>query len=582
MPDAGVPDAGVPDAGVPDAGVPDGGVPDAGVPDAGVPDAGTPPPSGPLFTDAFNRNSNDGSALGPSWTTGGLWFTRQQAISDLDGNDVAVENVARCADCEVDARMVAFGVAHAGLFLRAQSLSGGDRYQLDLLSNGHLQVQRIRSGATTVLKDAPSGIADLTGWAQFSFTVSGDSPVTLSVAVNGVVKLTVTDSSSARLTDSGYAGLHTTRAGVWWDDFKLVGVASGGSGEVGTDGGTGGGGTSGAFTLSVVHTDTARQIMAVDPAGTAYALSLSDPTTLLASTDDARSWSTRGRASGATFWEMTALSSGTLLADVISGGAHAVARSSDHGATWSTVLSLGDYKTLTPHSWTELDGEVFLIEYQTFTEGSTTLRLWASGDDGRTWSVRQTFSGHRHGHGIVADPAGHALWVYFGDTDSQSGIYRSTDAGRTWTQRLSGQPGDVVDAVVLADGTLLFGQDISYLPPTPHVATLSPSGSYHELAALTGPSYGIHALRAGGFVIGAEREPGGDIYPASEVSAHLYTSPDGAQWTKALNYPRLSDTENARADVYWELPTGELLLELENIQGFGPGGKGYQILRVDR
>ena len=62
----------------------------------------------------------------------------------------------------------------------------------------------------------------------------------------------------------------------------------------------------------------------------------------------------------------------------------------------------------------------------------------------------------------------------------------------------------------------------------------------------------------------------------------MYASPDGVNWRDVLDYPRLTTTDNARADVYWELPSGELLLELENIQGFGPQGKGYQLLKVVR
>jgi hypothetical protein len=165
----------------------------------------------------------------------------------------------------------------------------------------------------------------------------------------------------------------------------------------------------------------------------------------------------------------------------------------------------------------------------------------------------------------------------FGDTTPQCGVYRSTDDGRSWTRLLGGQQGDVVDAIVTPDG-LLFGQDISYLPDLPHIATLSSEGAYQELAGLTGPSYSSHQIGSGGFVVGATREPGGDIYPAGEVSAHVYGSADGAHWEDLLQFRRVSDGENVRADVYWELPTGELVLQLEDAQGFGPGGKGYQLL----
>jgi hypothetical protein len=78
--------------------------------------------------------------------------------------------------------------------------------------------------------------------------------------------------------------------------------------------------------------------------------------------------------------------------------------------------------------------------------------------------------------------------------------------------------------------------------------------------------------------VGAAREPGGDIYPPGEISAHLYGSANGASWADLLQFPRISSTENTRADAYWELPTGEVVLQVENVQGFGPGGKGYLLL----
>lgn len=146
---------------------------------------------------------------------------------------------------------------------------------------------------------------------------------------------------------------------------------------------------------------------------------------------------------------------------------------------------------------------------------------------------------------------------------------------------LGNQDGDVVDATPLPGGGLLFGQDISYLPTTPSVARLDGNGQYAILAPLAGPSYAIHALALGGYVVSSERENGGDIYPAGEVSAHLYGSSDGVAWTRLLDYPWLDPNQDyVRADVYWELPsTHELVLTLYNAAGFGPNGQGYQLLR---
>ncbi|MBS2029741.1 MAG: exo-alpha-sialidase [Deltaproteobacteria bacterium] len=592
------------DAGPRDAGsviVDAGSIVDAGPRDAGAPDAGS---SGILFTDAFSRTSTDSTGLGSQWNSQGLWYSQNEAISDLDGTDIAVENVATCGDGQLSASVLGFGVAHTAIFMRS-TLTGSSRYQLDLISNGHAQIQRVSGGTTTVLADVASGLSDLGVPATLTLTATGTSPVQLVAFVNGRQIASATDSSSAAITGNGYAGLFTLNAGVAFDTFVLsgagsssgpapdagsvvdagaavdAGVARDAGSNIDAGGGTSTGG-SGSLTLTVEYTDTNHRIFAVDPNGTAYAADLSGDNTIYASTDG-RTWSARGNDSNHYVSQMTALSDGVLLADVIlDDGTHAMARSLDSGQTWSDVLSLGNYRALTSHNWGELDGEVFFLEYQDFTNGNATLRLWVSDDRGASWSVRNTFTTHRHGHGMIPDPARHALWIYFGDTDAQSGIYRSTDAGNTFTLMLSGQPGDVVDAIVRADGSLLFGQDISFLPPTPHIATLAINGAYNELAQIIGPSYAIHAIRSGGYVVGSEREPDGDIYPPGEVSAHVYASPDGVSWQQVLDYPRLNSTDNARADVYWELPSGELLLELENIQGFGPQGKGYQLLKVVR
>jgi hypothetical protein len=335
--------------------------------------------------------------------------------------------------------------------------------------------------------------------------------------------------------------------------------------------------------VSVVLTDSRHQFLAVDGEGVAYATEVLGGPALFASVDGARSFATRGvHPLGGEFRTMTVLADGTLLAELWRRGEHFIARSQDHGATWTDVLALGAYRTLTPHSFAELNGTAYLLEYQVFTYEDTPIRLYASSDAGRTWTVRYTFLGHRHGHGLRADPTSGSLWAYFGDTTPQCGILRSTDGGSGWSIVQDGQEGDVVDAVVLPGGDLLFGQDISFLPHLPGLARVRPGGGYTHLLRLPGPAYSTHAIRSGGYVVGAAREANGDIYPPDEVSAHLFGSADGEVWDEHLSLPRADPTADVRADVYWELPSGELVLELRNVAGVGADGGGFQLLRVGR
>jgi hypothetical protein len=333
--------------------------------------------------------------------------------------------------------------------------------------------------------------------------------------------------------------------------------------------------------VEVVHTNTTHRFLAVAPSGTAYALKSDDEESrLYESTDDARTWHFKARLPGGhVFRVMSALSDGTLLANTSSGRSHSLFRSADAGATWREVLSLGSSRMSTPHGIAELDGTVYLLEYQSSTNGSAPIRLHASLDRGQTWQVRHSFTSPRHGYGLAVDPVRHALWAFFGDTKSQTGTFRSTDAGGTWQLVLGGQKGNVVDGVVLDDGSLLFGQDSSFLPERPHIVQLTPSGLSTELYLLPGPATSTHAIRGGGFVVGTARAPGRNLSPPSEVSAHVVGSLDGVTWEELLRYSRLDANEDVRADVYFELPSGLLVLQLENAQGFGPSGQGYQLLR---
>lgn len=331
--------------------------------------------------------------------------------------------------------------------------------------------------------------------------------------------------------------------------------------------------------LNVTLKDSNHDLKAVAPDGTAFAVQLDDAdSNLYASTDGARTWTLRGvHPKGSSFAVVTALSDGVLLADTLGEG-HALSRSTDGGATWTDVLPLAPYRMLSPHSIDEIRGVVYFVEYQDFTLDDTPIHLWASGDRGATWSVVSTLTGHRHAHAVRADPASGALWLFFGDTDPQCAILRSLDDGASWTTVLAGtQSADVVDALVSPTGAI-FGLDASYLPSLPFVERLNLDGTFTQLTQLPGPSYSIHQLSGGSTLVGVTREPDGDIYPPDEISGHIFGSIDGATFADLLQFPRIDPSNYARADVYWELGTGEAVVNVGNAQGFGAGGRGYLLV----
>ena len=336
-----------------------------------------------------------------------------------------------------------------------------------------------------------------------------------------------------------------------------------------------------AVSLTVTFIDTAHELMAVDPAGTAYG-TLTDPnddgTTVWASVDDGRTWAPRGsHPSGYPFARMTALSDGVLLGDVLSPDGNVLSRSADGGLTWTDVLPLFPYRTLSPHSFDELDGAIYFGEYQDFQGGDTPINLWKSVDRGLTWTVVSSFRGHRHCHAVRADPATHSLWMFFGDVDTEAALLRSTDGGVTFTTMQEGELTALsVDGVFTPKG-LLYSLDVNP-PDTSGILRLAPDGTVTKLTSIPGPSYSLHALRAGGFLSGVTRETN-EFYPPDNVSAHLFGSLDGEGWAEVAQYPRTTDTDYSQADVYWELKSGEAVVHFYNVQ-LMPNITGYELVKL--
>jgi hypothetical protein len=339
-----------------------------------------------------------------------------------------------------------------------------------------------------------------------------------------------------------------------------------------------------SVTLEPVFTNTTHEVLAVDGAGTVYALALDGSRSRLwASTDGGRTFSARGQGvGGASFWVMAVLEDGTLLAQMSRGGGYHLARSSDGGWTWADVATLGSYRALSPANFAQLGGTVFFLEYQTFTSGNAPLRLWASANQGANWSVRTTFQDHRHGTALFADATQGALWATFGSSSTQAAVKRSTDGGVTWTKVMGGYGANAVTGVVLTGGALMLGQSTLYAPEYPKLLRVDASGGVDTLLTLPGPAYSLGAMPGGGWVLGTVRADAGDVQPASDVYARLFTSVDGATWKESRRYERAGSASMARADLWGVLPSGDLVVRAENLKGFGTGGKGFQVLRVKR
>lgn len=328
--------------------------------------------------------------------------------------------------------------------------------------------------------------------------------------------------------------------------------------------------------MEIVHVESGYRALGVGPHGSILAVRLGDPwSRLWASCDGAKSWAWRGELD-AELRHLVVLADGTFVAGTWKRGGHGLSRSTDSGRTWHTVLELGDRRMLQPESIAELGGEVFFAEYQaTPGEDVVPVHLWASEDGGESWSVRFTFEGFRHAHGLLADPKTGALWAFMGDYTG--GILRSYDSGHSWQTVLRSTEAVLVDAVATSKG-LLFGTDALYRPLRPAIKLLHTDDSLETLAPLPGPSYSIHALSGEGFLLGTTRETGGDVYGWCDLSARLFGSADGRTWSELLALPRANPFVYCRVDPRWSLPAGEAIIDLENVKGLGTNG--FLIVRV--
>ncbi|AKQ67948.1 hypothetical protein A176_004860 [Myxococcus hansupus] len=338
----------------------------------------------------------------------------------------------------------------------------------------------------------------------------------------------------------------------------------------------------GTMGLDLVRSNATHELLAVDGAGTVYALLAGGPRSrLMASTDGGVTFSARGQGGG-NLWTLVAMEPGVLLAVASDSGVYFLQRSTDGGMTWGNKVRLGSFRAHGPRSFARWGGTWFFLETQTATSSAVPLRLWASTDGGATWSVRSTLTEHRQGYAVAVEPGTGALWASLGSNAAQAAVLRSVDGGATWTSLLRGYGANAVAGVVHSSGAFLFGQSTLFMPEQPKLQTLSPAGALSTLMSLPGPASSLAPVPGGGWVMGTAWSGEGDVHAAGDVSARLFLSADGVSWQEVRRYERMPGADLARADVWGALPSGELVVRVEDANGFGSAGVGFQVLRVRR
>src|SRR5690242_18692392 len=328
-------------------------------------------------------------------------------------------------------------------------------------------------------------------------------------------------------------------------------------------------------TATVVVTNPSYDTLAVDGSGHAWGVPLGARTQLWTSTDEGATWSQVNgwNAIGKRVWYVTPLQSGALLVAYDSGTHWSLARSTDGGATWATVLALPcivpdctqRYTTLTAKSIVEGDGYVFLGTYSNSPASTNTNYVYRSADDGATWSIVNTSTNLRHIHGLAFNSGQHRLYVLSGDSAGQA-LWYPPDDGVTLQPLCTDYQCTGIEAIV-SGSSLVFGTDN---PSTAnHIVKVdTTSGSYTDIATTSYPSYS--AGTTGGIWLIAETHESGA--PISDPQIHLWGSSDGgATWSVLYSFtiPSSAAYEMHADSVY---PNGDVAILIY--------GQGTVVLRI--
>ncbi|HVA30409.1 MAG TPA: PIG-L family deacetylase, partial [Gaiellaceae bacterium] len=320
-----------------------------------------------------------------------------------------------------------------------------------------------------------------------------------------------------------------------------------------------------APSLQVVVENPNVSLQAVGPDGTAYGVPVGNDYEIMRSSDEGATWTrVYSFPSSASLWYISALSDGTLLASLDT-GSWTIWRSTDRGSSWTQVLSLPSapvfYRTLTPHSIAEGHGFVWL---GTYNNGSATVTnyVYRSADDGRTWSVSNTTTTHRHIHGLGFNPADGKLYVFFGDGDGD-GVWVSSDNGQTLSPLCTQYACTTIDAAFDPTGLFaIFGQD-NYTSQN-HIVRLDlATGALTIVRDL--PYDSFTSVRVGGtYLVGTTHESG---VPVVDPNLHLYASNDGgSSFTDVFQRALAYTTGSAGLQVQFAFPNGDVPIQ---IGGYG-------------
>ncbi|RDI74836.1 BNR repeat-like domain [Gaiella occulta] len=297
----------------------------------------------------------------------------------------------------------------------------------------------------------------------------------------------------------------------------------------------------------------------------AYGRSTSDAHAIWRSSDHGLTWTkVLTLASNERLVSISALSSGTVLAHVDT-GSMTLFRSGDQGATWTRVLSLPSspvfYTTLTPASISDGAGYVWLGTYNiTAADFLGANYLYRSSDDGRSWAVVSSSTGHRHIHGVKYNGANGKLYVFFGDANG-GGIWVSSDNGISISPLCTDYACTIIDAAFDPGGaSAVFGTD-NYTSQNRIVKVSLADGARTQIMNIPYDSFSAYRLPPSTYLIGTTHEPG---VPIVDPNLHLYVSTDGGTtFTDAYRIPIPFADGRADLQVQFSYPNGDFPIQVD-------------------
>ena len=209
-----------------------------------------------------------------------------------------------------------------------------------------------------------------------------------------------------------------------------------------------------------------------------------------------------------------------------------VLASDDGGASWTVGHRLpasSGLRGVLPEAVCRHDGALYLGEYPLATDA--TPRVLRSTDGGATWSTVLALPGVRHVHAVQSDPFGDAVWVTTGDRDEECRIGRLVDG----ELRVVGAGSQRWRAAELAftPSAVLWGMDCRYVDenellrldrtalddpePEPVAVGTAPTSVYHAATLSVGDDRWV-AFSTGGETDPDSTGPGGADDRREEVT----------------------------------------------------------------